>query len=75
MEPDTETMGMRIRVTRMRRRIKQIDLARRVGISKNAMFQIENDATDPRASRIKAIADVLGVTTDYLLAGTEPAHV
>jgi transcriptional regulator with XRE-family HTH domain len=51
-------------------RISQAELARRIGISKQAMNAIEGDATDPRASRIVAIAQVLGVSTDVLLLGT-----
>jgi transcriptional regulator with XRE-family HTH domain len=47
-------------------------LARRIGISNTAMNQIESGKTpDPAASRIKAIADVLGVSTDYLLGRCE----
>jgi hypothetical protein len=34
------------------------------------MNAIEGGATDPRASRIVAIAQVLGVSTDALLLGT-----
>ena len=47
-------------------RISQAELARRIGISKTAMNAIEGGATDPRASRIVAIAQVLGVSTDTL---------
>lgn len=69
-----DSMGMRIRLARVRRNITQIELARRIGISKGAMNQIENNQTDPRSSSIKAMAEVLGVTTDYL-HGRETAHV
>jgi DNA-binding XRE family transcriptional regulator/ribosomal protein S27AE len=47
--------------------MQQIELARRIGISGNALNQIERGGIDPRASRIKAIADVLDVSADYLL--------
>lgn len=64
-------LGDRIRMARMRRRLSQAELARRIGISTNAMNQMEMGITDPRASRIKAIAEVLGVTTDFLLGRGE----
>jgi len=62
-----ETLGDRIRLARTRMRMNQAELARRIGISTTSMNQMEMGTTDPRASRIKAIAEVLGVSTDYLL--------
>ena len=65
-------LGDRIRQVRMDYGMSQAELARRIKVSMNAMNKIEMGETpDPRASRIKAIADVLGVTTDYLLGRTE----
>ena len=63
----TDTLGMRIRLARVRQGIRQTELARRIGISGTAMNQIELGGIDPRASRIKAIAEELGVSADYLL--------
>lgn len=60
-------LGERIRSSRARLRMSQAELARRIGISTTAMNAIEMGTTDPRASRIKAIADVLNVSADYLL--------
>ena len=62
-------LGTRIRKAREQARISQAELARRIGISKTAMNAIEGGATDPRASRIVAIARELGVSTDALLLG------
>jgi transcriptional regulator with XRE-family HTH domain len=66
-----ETLGDRIRMHRARLRLSQTDLAKRIGISLTSMSSIETDQTDPRASRIKALAKVLGVSTDYLLGCEE----
>ena len=63
----SETMGDRIRMHRARLRMSQTDLAKRIGISLTSMSAIEAGHTDPRASRIKKLAEVLGVSTDYLL--------
>ncbi len=61
-------LGDRIRRARLRYGMSQAELARRIKISTTSMNQIESGETpDPRASRIRAIADVLGVSTDYLL--------
>jgi transcriptional regulator with XRE-family HTH domain len=63
----SETMGDRIRGARARQRINQAELARMIGISANAMNAIEADEVDPRISRILRIAQVLGVSMDYLV--------
>jgi len=63
-------LGTRIRKAREHACISQAELARRIGISKTAMNAIEGGATDPRASRIVAIAQELGVSTDTLLLDT-----
>jgi transcriptional regulator with XRE-family HTH domain len=63
-------LGTCIRKAREYANISQAELARRIGISKTAMNAIEGGHTDPRASRIVAIAQVLGVSTDALLLGT-----
>ena len=64
----SKSLGERIRETRLRYGMSQAELARRIGVSTTTMNQIESgDTPDPRASRIRAIADVLGVSADYLL--------
>lgn len=66
------TLGDRIRQARERVGLSQIELARRIGLSKNAMNSIETGDTDPRASRIVAIARELGISTDTLLLDKQP---
>ena len=70
-----ETLGDRIRQARSMMRLSQAELARRIGISTTAMNAIEAGTTDPRASRIKAIADVLQVSTDSLFGKEARCHV
>jgi transcriptional regulator with XRE-family HTH domain len=62
-----ETLGDRIRMHRARLRLSQTDLGKQVGLSTNGVSLIEQGKVDPRASLIRAIADALGVSTDYLL--------
>jgi transcriptional regulator with XRE-family HTH domain len=71
--PVNEGLGERIRMARELVGMSQAELARRIGISKNAMNDIETGDTDPRASRITAIALALEVSTDMLL-GLKVAH-
>jgi transcriptional regulator with XRE-family HTH domain len=69
-----EHLGDRIRSARVRLRMTQADLARQIGISTTAMNAIEMGTTDPRASRILAIATALKVSTDFLLGRKELCH-
>jgi transcriptional regulator with XRE-family HTH domain len=63
-----EKLGERIRRARERYGMSQTELARRTHISKNSMNMIESGKTpDPSALKVKAIADTLRVSTDYLL--------
>ena len=66
-----KTLGHRIRQARLRYGMSQAELARRIGISSTALNQIESGKTpDPGVSRIVGIADILGVSMDWL-AGRE----
>jgi len=67
----TETLGERIRMHRARLKLSQTELGKRVGLSTNSISAIESGHVDPKASKIKAIAKVLGVSTDYLLGMDE----
>jgi transcriptional regulator with XRE-family HTH domain len=62
------TIGERVKAAREKQGIHQAELARRLGCSVNALSMLEKNAiTDPRASRIIGIAEVLQVSADYLL--------
>jgi transcriptional regulator with XRE-family HTH domain len=64
---ETTGIGKRIRDVRQRRGITQMWLAKRAGITKQAMYAIEAGNVDPRATRVAKIAQALRVSTDYLL--------
>jgi transcriptional regulator with XRE-family HTH domain len=66
-----ETLGDRIRMHRARLRLSQTELGDRVGLSTNSISLIEADRTDPRVSVVRRIAQVLGVSVDYLLGETD----
>lgn len=47
-------------------------IARQVGLSENAIYSWKNKT--PRADNVQAVADVLGVSVDYLLGNTDDMH-
>lgn len=61
------TLGEHIRIARTRYGMSQADLARKVGISKTAMNDIERGRTmDPKWSTVVAIAARLGLKLESL---------
>jgi len=65
--PDT-TLGLRVRAARLQVGMSQGDLARRIGMTQANLCMIEQgDTQNPGAGRIRAIAQVLHVSADYLL--------
>jgi transcriptional regulator with XRE-family HTH domain len=69
-----EAMGDRIRMHRARLRLSQTELGKLVGLSANAISQLEKGAMEPRAVHLRALAQVLGVSADYLLGLTRHAE-
>jgi transcriptional regulator with XRE-family HTH domain len=66
-----ETLGSRIRALRQRYRIPVAELAERVGITRQHLYLIEKGIQpDPGVQTILRIANLLHVSTDYLLKGT-----
>lgn len=70
----SETLGDRVRMHRAKLNLSQTALGEQVGLSKMAISNIETGNVDPRGSRIKALAKVLGVSADYLLGPSEKEH-
>ena len=71
-----ENIGCRIRLARQQYGMSQAELARRAGISKTAMNDIEGGRThDPGFSVVAAIAQVIGVSLDQLSKEVATARV
>ena len=67
-----DLLGDRIRTARARYGMSQAELARRIGVSKTTMSQIELGKTpDPGALKVQAICRVLRISADYLLGLTD----
>ena len=66
-----ETIGKRICALRKEKGMKQEELAQKLDVSSQAVSKWENDQTCPDISLLPRLAEVFGVTTDYLLTGEQ----
>lgn len=73
MEIDYGEVGRRIRVIREGHNLSQEALAERADLSPAYISHIERTAKKPSLSALIRLAAALGVTLDYLLAGSQPA--
>ena len=62
-------LGARIAALRKHAGLSQAELAQRLQISASAMGMYEQGRREPSAQTLVAMAQALGVTTDYLLTG------
>jgi len=69
-----ETMGRRLAAQRALLGLSQLEAATRAGVSQPYVSQLENDdAVSPPLSTIAKLADVYGVSIDYLVKGRSDA--
>lgn len=59
----------RLRQLRVVKKMSQEDLARIVKVNYNHIGRYERGDSRPSADKLKALADALGVSTDYLMSG------
>ena len=64
-------LNERIREIRLARKISQVELAKALGVTKQSVSNWENDNIQPSIDMLVKIADVLHVSTDYLLGREE----
>lgn len=62
-------MGARIAALRRQARLSQAELAAALKISPSAVGMYEQGRREPAAQILVALAEIFGVTTDYLLTG------
>lgn len=60
-------LSERIREIRIAKKISQVELAKKLGVTKQSVSNWENDNIQPSVEMLSKIADELNVTTDYLL--------
>ena len=61
------TLGTRIKAVREQLRLNQVEFARKLNIDQSTLANYEMDRRSPKADMLIAIADISGVTVDYLL--------
>lgn len=62
-------VGARIAVLRRSAGLSQAELARRLKVSPSAVGMYEQGRREPAADILVALAEIFGVSTDYLLTG------
>ena len=61
------TFGEKLQKLRQKAGLSQDALAERLDVSRQAVSRWERDETMPETEKVVALADLFGVTTDYLL--------
>ena len=67
-------MADRIQKLRKEKGISQEELAQNLGVSRQAVSKGESGQSLPDLDKVIGMSDFLGVSTDYLLKGTEPSE-
>lgn len=65
-------IGARIKAARKRRKLTSEQLAERVGVSRGAISQWENDLFVPNLENLVALCNALEVSADHILQGKDP---
>lgn len=66
-------IGRRVRLKRQALGLKQLELANELSVTPQHISQIELGRATPSLELVIALSRALGVSTDYLLTGREPA--
>ena len=67
------SIGERISELRKKQNISQVQLAKALDISRQAVSKWENDLTAPDMTNLIRLADLLGTDTEYLATGAHSA--
>jgi transcriptional regulator with XRE-family HTH domain len=70
--PRASSLGDRIRMSRLNRRLTLGQVAEKVGVSVSALSQLERDQFNPTIATLKAIATTLDTTIGSLVAESSP---
>jgi len=65
------SLGQRIRKRRQTLKVTQQELAKATGVTPQHISAIEQGKRDPSLASLARLAEELGVTVDYLVAGKE----
>lgn len=74
MEPQPESINQRIRRLREARGMSAAELNKACGFESTRVYKYETGVNTPDTASLTKLARALGVTTDELLCGDEPAR-
>ena len=66
---EKDLFAERLRQLRVVKKLSQEDLGQITGLTYNHIGRYERGESRPSADKLKALADALGVSTDYLITG------
>jgi len=67
VKDDSKKLGENLKEIRLSKGIKQVEIAKILGVDRSFVSNLEKGKTNPTLSTIKRIADALGVSVDRLL--------
>jgi len=65
------SLGARLKQARERKRLTQAEVAAKIGISYGTLSGYERNYRDPDTDTLRKLANLYGVSTDWLLYGVE----
>lgn len=65
------TLGQRLTACREQRRLRQRDVADKLGLTNTQLSNYERDYREPNVERLIQLADFYGVTVQWLVTGRE----
>lgn len=68
-------LNQRIRLLRQSRNMSQVELAKRLNVTKQSVSNWENDNIQPSIEMLIKLANVFSVSTDYLLGRTSNQYL
>lgn len=68
-------LSEQIRILREARHMTQVELARALSVSKQAVSNWENNNIQPSVEMVETLADYFGVTVDYLLGRNNHRYI
>jgi transcriptional regulator with XRE-family HTH domain len=65
----TDSVGSRIRFIRIQKKLTLDQLAKKSGISKSFLWEVENDRSKISGEKLLRVVDAFGASLDYILRG------
>lgn len=72
--PDLDWVAVGKRLEEVRGTATQVEFGNRIGVPQNFVSRYENAKAKPSAKYLAAVAELTGVTLDWLILGREPKH-